>query len=338
MDDEDDRDRFLRQALDPTRCFLCGTDVDDPQRSREHVFPGWMQREFSLWDQELTLLNGTPIPYRRLFITCCKDCNTGVLSQLENEVRSAFLAGTDAVRRLDPERLFLWLGKFYYGLLFRDLTLAMDRSDPSLGMLMDPETLREVGLHHLLLRRLKDQVTWNEFPASIFVFEALSSSDKRWNFDYSDSLEQPFITMRCNTTYLAAFLQDFGAARNLDLSGLRQVDAANSLQLHQLQCLELDAIFHTLLKNHRPASTVVSREGDGWRVIAMSRGGLSGRPPFEAWDDDLYVRVLRGQFLNRRGVELTHSGEGIPSLLLDPEGEPFQAPDFDWAPSATTGE
>ena len=236
MDDE--RDLFLNQALDPTRCFLCGAAVGAGQRSREHVFPEWMQHEFSLWNQKLTLLNHTTIPYRQLVITCCKICNNEILSQLEDEVKSAFIEGADAVRQLDPERLFLWLAKFYYGLLFRDLTLAVERSDPSLGMIMDQDTLREVGLHHLLLRRLKGQVSWNEFPASIFVFEALTSRNNSRNFDYSDSLEQPFLTMRCGSTYLVAFLQDFGAVSKLDVDRWSQLVAARSLKLHPLQCLE----------------------------------------------------------------------------------------------------
>jgi hypothetical protein len=233
---EDERNRFLQHALDPTRCFLCGAVVDRSQRSKEQVFPQWMQHEFNLWNQKLTLFNRTMIPYRQIVITCCKVCNTGPLSQLEDEVKSAFIQGADAVRQLDRERLFLWLAKFYYGLLFRDLTLAVDRSDPSLGMIMDQETLQGVGLHHLLLRRLKGQVAWKEFPASIFIFDAMTSANKRHNFDYSDSLEQPFVTMRCNSTYLVAFLQDFGAVANLGLERWSQIVAARSLKLHPLQC------------------------------------------------------------------------------------------------------
>jgi hypothetical protein len=64
----------------------------------------------------------------------------------------------------------------------------------------------------------------------------------------------------------------------------------------------------------------------------MPRGGLSGRPPFDPWDDKLYVQVLRGIFRERLSIELIHDGDGIPSALFDSKGMPFQAPDFGWTP------
>ena len=56
-----------RIPFDHHHCFLCGKDSAD---SLEHVFPAWLQRRFQLWDQQLNLLNGTPIPYRNLTVPC----------------------------------------------------------------------------------------------------------------------------------------------------------------------------------------------------------------------------------------------------------------------------
>ncbi len=147
-------DEFIRQALDPRVCFLCNSAVDQATKSLEHVFPKWLLHRHSLLDAHMTLLNGTPIPYRELTITCCKTCNNNYLSRLESEVQGTFERGADAVRGLSPERLFLWLAKFYYGLLFRELRSLLDRRDPGQGTIVTQEFLREYGVHHLLLRRL----------------------------------------------------------------------------------------------------------------------------------------------------------------------------------------
>jgi len=64
----------------------------------------------------------------------------------------------------------------------------------------------------------------------------------------------------------------------------------------------------------------------------MPREGLSGRPPFDPWDNRFYEQILRSLFLNRLGVELVHDCDGVPSFLFDAQGIPFQAPDFDWVP------
>lgn len=308
------RDEFLAQALDPSKCFLCGNTVSENARTAEHVFPKWMQKEVELWNRNLTLLNGTVIPYRQLTITCCHDCNHFHLGKLERQVSAAFRHGADAVRVLDPEVLYLWLGKIYYGLLFRELTLRSDRHDPlSEEMITNAEVLREFRVHHMLLRRAIGQVTWNPFPASIFIFDALTSDRAPANFDYCDAIEQPFLTIRCSHTYLAAFLQDFGAARAFGVGNFQQVKAAAGLVLHPLQCVELDALFLTVLKQHHPAKLVLGQGPYGCDVIASPPGGLSGLPPYEPWDSDLYQDMLKATLMTGR------------EAASWPEGAAFQA-------------
>lgn len=330
-----DFEDFLQLAVDPSVCFLCSRNVAEQQRSREHVFARWMQNAFSLWDQRLTLFNHTSIPYRQVTITACADCNNGVLSSLEDEVGGAFLRGIDAVRELDEERLFLWLGKFYYGLLFRDISLLANRKKPSDGMMLDPEALLDFGVHHLLLRRLLGEVEWSDFPASIFIFEALTSDNPEENFDYIDLIDQPFVAIRCGSTYIAALLQDFGATRTVASSNLPPIAAAESLKLHPLQCTELNAFLATVVKHHRPARMLISRAGQdrSWMVQVLPRGGLSGAPPFEPWDDQLHEAMVRGMIERQWGMTVQGRGAGVPSLLVDENGAPFQAPAFSWIPA-----
>jgi len=323
---------FFEQAIDPSRCFLCGVEVDEDTRSKEHVFAQWLLDRYQLRCEQLTLLNGTPIRYEQLTVTACTSCNTGPLSRLEQEVGEAFRQGPDAVRALDPERLFLWLAKFYYGILFRELTLALDRRDPESPPIVSDEMLKQFGVHHLLLRRLLNQVTWSDFPASIFVFDCLEDSDPKKNFDYFDALDQPYVSVRIGSTYVAAFLQDFGAVRQFGVESWEVPRLAAEVRLHPLQVIELDSVLYTVLKNHRTAKLLISKPENRWDVMVMPRGGLSGRPPFYEWDDHEYLTVLHYMFRRRVGIEVQPTERGLPTFMLRPDGSVLQAPNLNWRP------
>ena len=105
------------------KCFLCGTQLTSDNRSDEHVIPKWVQHEFALWNQNLTLLNQTPIPYRQLTIPCCAPCNNEHLNRIEVAVSTAWREGFDSFASLNRDVLFLWLAKIVYGLLVRELFL-----------------------------------------------------------------------------------------------------------------------------------------------------------------------------------------------------------------------
>src|SRR5262249_35334617 len=73
----------LEHPYEKETCFLCACALNNANRSDEHVIPRWLQREFNLWDQRLTLLNDTDIPYRQLTIPCCTRCNNETFAPLE---------------------------------------------------------------------------------------------------------------------------------------------------------------------------------------------------------------------------------------------------------------
>ena len=89
----------------------------------------------------LGLPNGTSIPYRKMVIPCCNDCNNVWLRRLENEVSAAVRSGPDAVAALDQTTLALWMCKIFYGLLFKDLSLAVDRRHPTGQSILDEQIL-----------------------------------------------------------------------------------------------------------------------------------------------------------------------------------------------------
>jgi hypothetical protein len=328
-----DTAEFTRQALNPNVCFLCARELDETNRTREHVFPKWLLERCALWDAELSLLNRTSIRYRHLTIACCTQCNNERLAPLESEIAAAFAEGPEAVRNLDPDRLFVWLAKFYYGLLFRELTLLLTRSDLAQGPIVTEELLREYGIHHLLMRRLLGEVEWNEFPATIFVFEALRGEPPSINFDYFDAFDAPFLCLRIDRVFLSAFLQDFGTVRQLGVEDGPRLSAARKLKLHPFQCGELMALFYTVLKlQERPPKIVVGKTQSVWQVNVMPLGGLTQASPFADWNPELFRRVFEQLFLSKFRLPIKGS-PGEPSFLFDSRGQPLQAPAADWAPS-----
>ena len=79
---------FDQMTFTNDRCFLCGELLTDVNRSKEHVYPKWLQNKFNLWNASLILLNNTPIRYKDLTIPCCKRCN-GIMS---NKIEKSVLA------------------------------------------------------------------------------------------------------------------------------------------------------------------------------------------------------------------------------------------------------
>lgn len=106
-----------------SNCFLCGEELNSKNKTVEHVIPKWLQKRFNLWDQKLHLLNGSKIPYRSLTIPCCHNCNNRHLEPFEKKVLKAFEGGFEEFSSLDEETLFLWLGKIFYGIIYKELFL-----------------------------------------------------------------------------------------------------------------------------------------------------------------------------------------------------------------------
>lgn len=85
------------------KCFLCGTVLTKTNKTEEHVIPKWLQHRFNLWDQKLTLLNGSLIPYRSLIVPCCFQCNNIHLKPFEDKIKAAFESGYESFKRIDRE-------------------------------------------------------------------------------------------------------------------------------------------------------------------------------------------------------------------------------------------
>jgi hypothetical protein len=307
-------------ALDHDHCFLCGVELDEATHSDEHVFPKWLLGEFDLYNERLNLLNGTHIPYRQLTIPCCVECNGFWLSQIEMRVRDAVLGGPEAVEALDRLTLCLWLTKIYYGLLFKELALPYDRSEPDGEAIISPELFSHLRDLHRVLQAARQRVRFNDAPASVFVFRAQVPDEPRARFDYRDAFIVPFLSLRLGSVVILASLLDWGAMEQvLDHP---KFDAARMIELHPFQFAELSAYgIYTAFKFNRVPKYLIAGGPEYDEIIVMPLGGLSTKPVFDPFDAEEFAPLL-AQTIDADLDQVYVEGVGLWTCITDEEGEP----------------
>lgn len=229
------------QGIGPDLCFMCGLHIPEgsDQRTVEHVFPKWLLRKLDLWDGSVNQLDGRRLIYRRLTVPCCLSCNGMDLGPVEERVKTAFNEGFESFQQLDRRDLFIWLGKIYYGLIYRESFQPRDVRDQHGERLVPEEHLRSLAFHHFLLQTAAGLVNWVPElpgPASFHFFECLDHEDPLRRFDYMDDLLVPMLGLRMGTIGVVCVLQDWGRSEGVQQPHLM---AAQRTKLHPTQFREV---------------------------------------------------------------------------------------------------
>jgi hypothetical protein len=287
-------DAVTRREFGSDTCFLCGLELNDTNRSDEHVIPRWVQSRFNLWNQELVLLNGTSIPYRQLTIPCCKERNSSKLAPIENSVAQATEIGADEVRKMDRNVLFLWLGKLFYGLLYKEIFVPMDRRNPSKGPILSQEILSAFASHHFFLQGARIPIQFeNFFPASIFIYDLKVPQEPTKRFDFYDNLMSLSISVRLGSVGIIASLQD-GETLLEDFEELAELtEEVHQIEMHPLQFVELatSGFYRAGLLNRLPKYITVD-EWERFKTIQMPMQGFTTKPLYDEWDHSQYAKLL----------------------------------------------
>jgi hypothetical protein len=328
-------DIFPAPPVDRDQCFLCRVALKDLNRSKEHVIPLWLQERFSLLNEELTLLNGTSIPYRQATIPCCSLCNSGPLSKLEKEVQQAFQGGIEAIRALPEERLFQWCSKIFFGLFVRENNLLADRKDPSIGPIADKALLERLKTLHFFMQSIRKPFVFDGFrPFSILVMETLTSPKAANNFDFFDSLAAPrpdgvrlslALAIRVGDVGVICAFQDNGVLKDyLQV----EIDKFRGIPLHPFQFIEFAtlSICKCLLLSYVPLYAIYTTPND---EILVDWQRPSNQHVWEDWDTDLFAARYSG-FLTRAGCPMrkdeVYKAGGYASFLFA-GSQPIR---FDW--------
>lgn len=318
MSNADDLEKLksdlFNRKYNPRICFLCGKFVESMKLTDEHVIPKWAQSRYELWDQKLTLLNRTEIPYRYLTIPCCEDCNSSQLQPIETVMATAVSVGAEAVRKLGNKILFLWLGKIFYGILYKELMLSSDRKNPNAPPILPEEIIREYEKHLFFLQEARGKIEMTGFssPGSIFVFKTQPHTNTAFQWDFCDNLDTYFIAVRMGEVGIIGILAD-GGAQQLAIDYYEEL---KDFPLHPIQFRELCAVFsyRSTLATRTPKYVAIS--DDPHKVIQLPLGGLSAKPLFEDWNTDEFAKYLA--FYTGQPLEfLRPNSNSIASYIYD---------------------
>jgi hypothetical protein len=327
---------FLKKHLKENHCFLCGKKMKKSTRSDEHIIPEWLQHEHNLWNQQLVLLNHTPIPYRQLLIPCCVKCNNEPLAKMEKEVGKLLMGSFRKPTKRDEFRLFQWCSKILYGLLHKEMSLLADRTHKSSESIVKREFLEDLTTFHHFMTSIRRPFEFVGFkPYSIFVVETLAFKDSKRNFDYFDfiALGKPgemsvvlCLAVRVKHYGIICVFQDNGFQKQTFQD---QFDRFAGTPLHPIQFLELTckaAYKHSLL-SFSPRYHSIAGESPDSKVAVLPATFPHGAI-WRDWDNDTYAHVLYS-LAQRSGFGVPPfdefcEGEKTHSWLNDKKGKPMR--------------
>ena len=304
------------------RCFLCGHELGQ-RKTIEHVFPNWLQQTFNLTNQEIHLLNRTTIPYRKLTIPCCHSCNTIYLSTVEDVIKQYYQKGFSEFVKLDKLLIFQWITKIFYGLLFKELSLRTELSDPTQGFITDPEVLQELRTLHTFLQSIRMPFEFIGFhPWSIFVVETHTYGDSR-DFDYHDEFFTLTFSIRMGEIGIIACLEDNGAQEER-FSHIFEKFKGIKLNPPQFDELVARVSYTSSLMNRVPKYIMMlpKKEGEKVTVHTSPLQGLSASPIFDEWKQRDYAAYLTFQW-SKYGMkfeDIFKEPDMVLSLIYNADG------------------
>lgn len=310
--------RLRGRGVDGSTCFLCARRLTEVEPTSEHVIPRWAQRRYNLWNQRLTLLNGTSMRYRQLTVPCCAECNKDRLKPIEDAVASAVAAGPECVRGLGNKLMFLWLGKILYGVLCKEASLLLDRRTANGVTIVTPELLRAYDVHLMLLQQAREKIELVDFcPGSIFVFRAQKTQERRLDWDLCDNIDTFLIAVRMGEVAVIGVLGDGGAQQGYEELYSDLLD----LPLHPLQFRELCAQFSYRSTLATRVPKYITIEGQPHQTVQLPLGGFSLKPLFDEWDPVTYAHYV-AYYTGRPYAEVFQAPDRVITWLHDDSGKP----------------
>lgn len=271
-------------------CFLTGEDLQSEQ-DQVCIFPAWILDRFSLRNKKFKMMDQvTAIDYEDLKLPCSPSVKN-VLSDLDEEIKNSFAEGFESVKKIPPERLFLWMGKIVYGLLYHDLNREIMRSGkhPKMKDFSLSSFLKErFGFFHLMLQSLIVPMEFKGLkPWSIEVVRVKYSQD---TFNFKDSGVNLNFSLGMSGFGIVACLQDNGAVSQKQKDIITKI---SDKMLHPIQFEELCARFiysNYLLKSRPKYQIQITDEKVIVEAVAFAEN--ASQPMFNTWDDSMFARVL----------------------------------------------
>jgi hypothetical protein len=309
---------FQRFDFNPQTCFLTGQVLQDPNQ-KITVFAEALMDAHDLREKPFKLLDESIKTYGQLIVPCADDV-AAKLNQLDKEVVQALEAGVDAVRALDQWKLFQWIGKTVYGLIYNEITLGIAQQHRTGEALNFSQVLAHKfkNLHHMLQSILKPLDYEGGKPYSIQIFEVDHQGPV---FQYRDEINTLVFSMRVGEVGVIACLQDNGMNERYHQEILEKV---NSQCLHPVQFEELcGRFFYSAYLFNRLPEYLVMDTPEQIFVEPMDLDMNETKPMFDHWQAKTYGQVLEN-FWKPWGFtlfEIIKDPERPMSFLLNEEDQ-----------------
>lgn len=313
---------FEKLNFSKQHCFLSGESLQSPEEEIA-VFPVWLMQEYKLEDQPFKLLDESMSTYKDMKLPCSNHTYEFGIEPLEDEIRLAFLKGYDSVINIPETRLFQWIGKMIYGILFNEIRIGIRQQKANNEEFVFSQSLihKFGNLHYMLQSLIRPIVFEGNLPWTIHIFRIDSSQDL---FNYRDEINTLTFSLGMKDFGIIACLQDNGT------NGLYHKDLLNKIgkqPLHPIQFEEVCGKFFysNYLFNRLPEYTLMPTD-DAIYIEPMPLRGMSNKPLFDLWQNKVYGQVLEN-FWKPWGLllfEIIKDPEQPLSFLLDKD-ENFKA-------------
>lgn len=277
---------FNKFAFDNKTCFLTGEPLKD--LSTYSVFPEWIVTEFGLQGQSFKMLDESYKTYEQITIPCSPVIKE-LLDQLDSEVSDAFHKGFEEVKSLDKTRLFQWISKWVYGIIFNEIQGGIKQQ----ALANEPVNFSQAlvqkfsNLHKMMQSILHPTEFETVSPFSIFIFPVNNIKDF---FNYRDEINTLVFSLRMNDFGIIVSLQDNGTSEKYHAEILKRVEGKI---LHPIQFEEICARFFysAYLFNRLPDYTIMQTPEKVF-IEPMPLIGVNSRPVFDHWQAKTYGQVL----------------------------------------------
>ena len=279
---------FQKHDFNPQTCFLTGHD--SPSEEEEaFVFAEWILDRYSLREKTFKMLEGSNLQYQDMKIPCSSDVIKNSIDPLEKEIEKAFTTGYDAVIKVPEERLFQWMAKLMYGVLYQDISIEKRKFALKGEEFVVPLFLQErFEKLHMLLQSLVVPMDFD--GPKLWRIEVFKIKISKHIFNYKDETTNLNFSLGMNDFGIVACLQDNGA---VGIDQQEMTDKFSNKLLHPVQFEELCArfIYANYLLNGYPEYTIESTE-EKVTVESTPLSGTAHKSLFNRWDDDMFAQVL----------------------------------------------
>lgn len=314
---------FERLNFSKQFCFLSGEKLQSTEEEI-HVFPLWLMQEYELQDKPFKLLDESMSTYSHMKLPCSAGINELFVDPLEQEIKTAFLSGYDSVKQLSELKLFQWIGKMVYGILFNEIRIGMiQQKAKGEEFIFSQSLVHKFGNLHLMLQTLTQPIELEgNLPWSIRVFKIEAKQDL---FNYRDEINTLTYSLAMKDFGIIACLQDNGTNAIYHKDILAKI---NNNPLHPAQFEEICARFFysNYLFNRLPEYTVITTE-EVIFIEGMPLRGMSNKPLFDIWQNKTFAQVLEN-FWKPWGIllfEILKDPENPISHLLNENNEMIPA-------------